>query len=110
MAPKPYGPVAYLWPYGPARGPLRSPRQVPGGATWKGGAGVAPSAACFGARGGPAAGGEGVRVWGSPGSGPGVAGVRPPSSRPSTSPLFPPLLLLQQFVGEGEGEGEGGRV
>ncbi|CAI7894313.1 unnamed protein product [Closterium sp. NIES-53] len=65
-------------------------------------------------RGGPApcpafsatAGGEGVRVWGSRGSGTGVAGVRPTSSRPSTSPLFPPLLLLQQCGGEGEGEGE----
>ncbi|CAI7923990.1 unnamed protein product [Closterium sp. NIES-54] len=40
------------------------------------------------------------------GSGTGVAGVRPSSSRPSTSPLFPPLLLLQQCGGEGEGEGE----
>ncbi|CAI7888682.1 unnamed protein product [Closterium sp. NIES-54] len=51
--------------------------------------------------------GEGVRVWGSQGSGTGVAGVRPTSSRPATSPLFPPLLLLQQCGGEGEGEGEG---
>ncbi|CAI7872499.1 unnamed protein product, partial [Closterium sp. NIES-54] len=49
----------------------------------------------------------GGRVWGSQGSGTGVAGVRPTSSRPATSPLFPPLLLLQQCGGEGEGEGEG---
>ncbi|CAI7860719.1 unnamed protein product [Closterium sp. NIES-54] len=62
-----------------------------------GGASVAPSSTCFGPR----------RVWGSQGSGTGVAGVRPTSSRPTTSPLFPPLLLLQQCGGEGEGEGEG---
>ncbi|CAI6008707.1 unnamed protein product [Closterium sp. NIES-65] len=54
-APPPLFPSSVAAPSGAARNPLRSPQQVTGGATWKGGANVAPFAACFGALGGPLA-------------------------------------------------------
>ncbi|CAI5969246.1 unnamed protein product [Closterium sp. NIES-65] len=52
-----------------------------------------------------AAGGEVVRVWGSRGSGTGVAGVRQPAAVPPPLLSFPPSLLLLQQCGGGEGGG-----
>ncbi|CAI7844283.1 unnamed protein product [Closterium sp. NIES-54] len=50
-------------------------------------------------------GGEGVRMWGSRGSGTGVAGVRQHAAIPPPLLSSPPSLLLLQQCGGGEGGG-----
>ncbi|CAI5967930.1 unnamed protein product [Closterium sp. NIES-65] len=50
-------------------------------------------------------GGEGVRMWGSRGSGNGVAGVRQHAAVPPPLLSSPPSLLLLQQCGGGEGGG-----
>ncbi|CAI7848381.1 unnamed protein product, partial [Closterium sp. NIES-53] len=51
-------------------------------------------------------GGEGVRMWGSRGSGTGVAGARQHAAVPPPLLTSPPSLLLCSSVGEGKEEGE----
>ncbi|CAI7782270.1 unnamed protein product, partial [Closterium sp. NIES-53] len=50
-------------------------------------------------------GGEGVRMWGSRGSGTRVAGVRQHAAVPPPLLTSPPSLLLCSSVGEGKEEG-----